>query len=77
MLNEFKEFLARGNVVDLAVAVVLGAAFAAVVHSLVADVITPAILARLKGQLAQNGGVRPAPPNSASRPGLPPQQAPR
>lgn len=41
--KEFKEFLLRGNVVDLAVAVVIGAAFGAVVTSLVKDLITPLI----------------------------------
>lgn len=41
MLKEFKEFILRGNVVDLAVAVVIGAAFAAIVDSLVTDIITP------------------------------------
>lgn len=45
MLNEFKAFLMRGNLVDLAVAVVLGVAFAAVVDSLVADLVTPLIAA--------------------------------
>lgn len=44
MLKEFKAFMMRGNVVDLAVAVVIGAAFTAIVNSLVADIITPAIL---------------------------------
>jgi large conductance mechanosensitive channel len=43
MLKEFRDFLLRGNVVDLAVAVVIGAAFAALVNSLVADVLTPII----------------------------------
>lgn len=43
MLKEFKKFILRGNVVDLAVAVVLGAAFNAVVQSLVKDFITPLI----------------------------------
>jgi large conductance mechanosensitive channel len=43
MLSGFRSFLARGNVVDLAVAVVIGAAFGAVVKSLVADLITPLI----------------------------------
>lgn len=42
--NDFKEFLMRGNVVDLAVAVVLGAAFSAIVNSFVEDIITPALL---------------------------------
>lgn len=43
MLEEFKKFAMRGNVVDLAVAVVIGAAFGAVVNSLVADLIMPVI----------------------------------
>jgi large conductance mechanosensitive channel len=43
MLEEFKKFAMRGNVVDLAVAVVIGAAFGAVVNSLVGDIIMPAI----------------------------------
>ena len=43
MLNEFKTFLLRGNVVDLAVAVVLGAAFGRVVTALVEDLITPVL----------------------------------
>ncbi len=43
MLKEFKQFLMRGNVVDLAVGVVIGAAFGALVTSLVKDVITPLI----------------------------------
>lgn len=41
MLNDFKAFIMRGNVVDLAVAVVIGVAFGAVVTSIVEDVITP------------------------------------
>jgi large conductance mechanosensitive channel len=45
MLKDFKAFLLRGNVVDLAVAVVIGAAFGALVTSLVADLITPIIAA--------------------------------
>ena len=45
MLAEFKAFLLRGNVVDLAVAVVIGAAFGAVVAALVADILTPLIAA--------------------------------
>ncbi|MEZ0347600.1 MAG: large conductance mechanosensitive channel protein MscL [Thermus sp.] len=43
MLQGFKSFLMRGNVVDLAVAVVVGGAFGQVVNSLVADVLTPLI----------------------------------
>jgi large conductance mechanosensitive channel len=45
VLTEFKEFVLRGNVVDLAVAVVIGAAFGAVISALVADFITPLIAA--------------------------------
>ena|SRR6218665_251159 len=44
MLKEFKAFISRGNVVDLAVAVIIGAAFSAIITSLVADIITPLIL---------------------------------
>lgn len=48
MLKEFKEFLLRGNVVDLAVGVVIGAAFGTVVTALVADLLTPLIAAVAK-----------------------------
>ena len=41
MLREFRDFVMRGNVIDLAVAVVIGAAFGALVSSFVADVLTP------------------------------------
>ncbi len=44
MISEFKEFISKGNVMDLAVGVIIGAAFSAIVNSLVADVITPALL---------------------------------
>jgi large conductance mechanosensitive channel len=44
-VKDFKQFLLRGNLVDLAVAVVIGIAFAAVVTALVADIITPLIAA--------------------------------
>lgn len=44
-MKDFKQFLLRGNVVDLAVAVVIGAAFGAVVTALVADLLTPLIAA--------------------------------
>ena len=43
-VKEFKDFAMKGNVVDLAVAVVIGAAFGAIVSSLVDDVITPLLL---------------------------------
>jgi large conductance mechanosensitive channel len=49
MLQEFKQFLLRGNVVDLAVAVVIGAAFSGVVNSMVKDLITP-LIAAIGGQ---------------------------
>src|SRR3954453_22772225 len=45
MIKEFREFILRGNVVDLAIAVVLGAAFGAVVAAFVADLVTPLIAA--------------------------------
>ncbi|MFA6408030.1 MAG: large conductance mechanosensitive channel protein MscL [Candidatus Paceibacterota bacterium] len=45
MLKEFKQFLLRGNVVDLAVGVVIGAAFGTVVNALVTDLLTPLIAA--------------------------------
>ena len=43
MLKEFREFAMKGNVVDLAVAVIIGAAFGAIVSSLVADIIMPIV----------------------------------
>ena len=49
MLKEFRDFVLRGNVVELAVAVVIGAAFGAVVSALVADFITP-LIAAIGGQ---------------------------
>ena len=48
MIKEFKQFLLRGNVVDLAVGVVIGAAFGAVVTALVSDILTPLIAAIAK-----------------------------
>lgn len=43
MLNEFKTFIARGNVMDMAVGIIIGAAFTAIVNSLVGDLINPII----------------------------------
>lgn len=43
MLNEFREFIARGNVMDLAVGVIIGAAFQKIVDSLVNDVVMPVV----------------------------------
>ena len=44
MLKEFKAFVMRGNVIDLAVAVIIGGAFGAIISSLVDDIITPLLL---------------------------------
>jgi len=49
MLKEFREFAMKGNVVDLAVAVIIGAAFGAIVTSLVGDIIMPVIGAATGG----------------------------
>ena len=43
MIKEFREFIARGNVMDLAVGIIIGAAFTAIVSSLVNDIINPMI----------------------------------
>lgn len=50
MIKEFKEFVSRGNVMDLAVAVIMGAAFTAIVNSLVNDIIMPIIGVILGGK---------------------------
>lgn len=44
MIKEFKAFIMRGNVIDLAVGVIIGSAFGAIVNSLVEDIITPILL---------------------------------
>jgi len=49
MLEEFKKFALRGNVIDLAIGVIIGAAFSSIVNSLVGDVITPIIGAMTGG----------------------------
>lgn len=55
LLKEFKAFALKGNVIDLAVAVIIGAAFGAIVSSLVDDVITPLLLTpALKAAQAEN-----------------------
>ena len=55
MLKEFRDFALKGNVVDLAVAVIIGAAFGTIVSSLVDDVITPLLLTpALKAANAEN-----------------------
>ena len=43
MLSEFKDFIAKGNVMDMAVGIIIGAAFTAIIGSLVADIINPII----------------------------------
>ena len=43
MLKEFKEFIMRGNVIDMAVGIIIGAAFGTIIKSLVDDVIMPPI----------------------------------
>ena len=43
MLREFREFALRGNVLDMAVGIIIGAAFTAIVNSLVADLVNPLI----------------------------------
>lgn len=58
MIKGFKEFILRGNVIDLAVAVVIGAAFTAVVNAIVAAVITPLIEVFYKP--AENGEIGPS-----------------
>ena len=50
LLHEFREFAVKGNVVDLAVGVIIGAAFAKIVDSLVADMVMP-IISRIIGKL--------------------------
>jgi large conductance mechanosensitive channel len=65
MLQEFKDFIAKGNAMDLAVGVIIGGAFGKIVSSLVDDVITPALLtpalnaARLENiaDLKTDGGI--------------------
>ncbi|HSR21768.1 MAG TPA: large conductance mechanosensitive channel protein MscL, partial [Anaerolineales bacterium] len=49
MLKEFREFIMRGNVVDLAVGVIIGGAFGKIVSSLVSDIIMPPIGLLLNG----------------------------
>jgi large conductance mechanosensitive channel len=54
MLNEFRNFIARGNVVDMAVGIIIGAAFTAIVSSLVGDLINP-VIAILTGGIDFSG----------------------
>lgn len=67
MLKEFKEFAVKGNVVDMAVGIIIGAAFGTIVKSLVADIIMPPIGLLLGGVdftnifLVLKGGTTPGP----------------
>ncbi len=54
MINEFKAFIARGNVVDMAVGIIIGAAFTAIVTSMVSDLINP-IIALVTGGIDFSG----------------------
>lgn len=54
MIKEFKQFIARGNVIDLAVGVIMGAAFGNIVTSLVSDILTP-ILGMIMGGINFTG----------------------
>jgi len=58
MLSEFKDFIAKGNVMDMAVGIILGAAFTAIVGSLVDDLINPIISLFMGGVDFSNMGVR-------------------
>ncbi|MBE0453297.1 large conductance mechanosensitive channel protein MscL [Roseovarius autotrophicus] len=49
MIQEFKDFIAKGNVMDMAVGIIIGAAFTAIVNSMVADLINPIISLFLGG----------------------------
>ena len=67
MIKEFKEFIMRGNVMDMAVGIIIGAAFSAIVNSLVKDIITPVIGLIFKADFTnlfwvmRKGGSRPGP----------------
>ena len=57
MLKGFKEFILRGNVIDLAVAVVIGAAFTAIVNAVVSSIITPHISLFFRADAAGEFGI--------------------
>ena len=58
MLNEFKDFIAKGNVMDMAVGIIIGAAFTAIVTSLVDDLINPIISLFMGGIDFSGMGIR-------------------
>ena len=53
LMKEFKEFIGRGNVIDLAVAVVIGAAFGVIVASLVKDIVMPPVGSRSETSISR------------------------
>ena len=57
MFNEFKKFILRGNVVDLAVGIAIGAAFTTFVNALVKDIVNPIVSIFYKGQSLANAHV--------------------
>lgn len=61
MLKGFKEFILRGNVIDLAVAVVIGAAFTAIVNSLVENIFNPLLGALFKAESLKDAFIVPIP----------------
>ena len=65
MLEDFKKFALRGNVVDLAVGVIIGVAFGAIVSSLVADIIMPVIGDRKSTRLNSSHWITSRMPSSA------------
>ncbi|MGH6609473.1 MAG: large conductance mechanosensitive channel protein MscL [Burkholderiaceae bacterium] len=74
MLREFRDFAVKGNVIDLAVGIIIGAAFGKIVDSLVNDVVMPAINAMLGGAVdftnqyfVLSGTVPPGTPLAAAR----------
>lgn len=74
MLKEFRDFAVKGNVIDLAVGIIIGAAFGKIVDSLVNDVVMPAINAMLGGAVdfsnqyvVLSGTVPPGTPLAAAR----------
>ncbi|MCE3076068.1 MULTISPECIES: large-conductance mechanosensitive channel protein MscL [Chryseobacterium] len=69
-LKEFKEFAVKGNVVDLAVGVVIGGAFGKIVTSLVEDIITPAILTPTLEKLQLNNLAELVIPGTAIKYGM-------
>ena len=73
MIKEFKEFIARGNVVDLAVGVIIGAAFGAITKSLVDDIVMP-LVGMLIGRvdfsslfIVLSNGTSAVPPSSSTK----------